>query len=163
MKYSRQILVPLLPILCLSLVFVGCIDDEVVGPNPTVDTPQGPPDDPPPDPPPPPQSSTCLTGSSSSLESIAEKVLSGEYGKELRALLATEVATCINEMEEKQLLSVTTNDVLVRIDVTGAAGTGIVYNDSRLADDIIAGDYGTTARANLHAFIRSFEKDSNLK
>ena len=161
---SRSILVLVLMAVCLSLVLVGCL----TRPDPeekqiVVDVPDPPPNDPPPDPPPPPQSGVDPGSTSFSLPSIAERVLAGEYGLELRELLANEVATCIEEMREENLLTTSTDNVIVKIGITGKEGSRIVYDDSYLAMDIINGAYGYTARTNLHSFLRSFEGETKLK
>ncbi len=153
---SRSITVLVWIVVCLSIVAAGCISNPVTDKEP-IRTPDEPPDGPPPPPPPPPQGSMCLTGYELSLKGLAESVLRGDFGLELQTLLATEISVCLNRMQEEGMVSINFDDTFPNIEVISDRESYILYDYGYLIHAILDGEFGETARSNLHLFIRSFE------
>ena len=93
------------------------------------------------------------------MESIALSVLRGDYGPELRALLADEVSVVVSEMAGAGMVSIFVDDNCVEVRLLESEQKRVLYDDSFLVASILAGTYGPMARTTLHSFARSFESE----
>ena len=148
-------------LLCLvaSALLPACIfspEDKLPHEEPP---PTPPPDDPPPDPPPPPSGplETSSVAEALSMQTVAYMVLRGDYGPELRALLADEVSVLVNKMAGAGMMSIFVDDQCVGVRLLESEQKHVLYDDSYLVANILSGAYGSMARRNLHSFARSFE------
>jgi len=153
----------LILLLCFiaSVLLPACITDPDPEPEKEVDKPTEPPDNPPPDPAPPPSGllEILSVAKALSMETIAYTVLRGDYGPELRALLADEVSVVVSEMAGAGMMSISIDDDGVGVRLLESDQKQVLYDDSYLVASILAGTYGSMARTNLHSFARSFESE----
>ena len=160
MKKRTAFYLVLLLCLVASALLPACITDPDPGEKP-VKQPSEPPDNPPPDPAPPPSGllETSSAAEALSMETIAYMVLRGDYGPELRALLADEVSVIVSEMAEVGMMSIFIDDNGTGVMLLESEQKQVLYDDSYLVASILVGTYGSMARTNLHAFARSFESE----
>jgi len=169
MKRSFITALAILHLLTMTVFVTGCGEGKVVYPKDAdttgVDTSGTEPDDPPPDPPPPPDgnpsgaSNHLASSTAMPLESIAQKVLAGDYGSVLQRILADEISKCVNQMQEEGVILLNSGDIASNIRINEDSKGRIIFNSSYIADEIIKGDYGSQAKKLMSAMIkRSFRK-----
>jgi len=115
----------------------------------------------PPPPPPPPQTSGSqgCVGTSDvrlSLDEISAKVLRGEYGSDLQAILSDEVSRCVSKMIEEGVVSVSVSGKRIDIDVPSDGSRQVMFDGGYVLDEILDGQFGDQARNTVHLFARQF-------
>ena len=164
MKKKTAAYLVLLLFLSLSTAIISAC---IYGPSPKPDKqdevskPTEPPDNPPPPPPPPPRIllSESPSGESLTMEVVAYMVLRGDYGPEIRALLADEVSVVVTGMAQAGMVSVFSAGGDMGVRLLDGEKKSILYDDGYLVRRILAGTYGRMAMENLHVFARSFESE----
>lgn len=108
------------------------------------------PDPPPPDPPKPPEAGENGASASAepilTLEQIARDVLLGNYGRELQAMLADEVATCLNQMSLERVIEIGSEESSIIITIPSDKNGSIIFDMTYIAPKILRGDFGSDAR-----------------